>query len=85
MGKDVIDIANEIENIEFRAEIELTDFAKGKDGKGVAFGKVFNDKRKKFKDGKEIITTLVQNVETYKTDGYIKTKNSVYKIRHPNK
>ncbi|MGJ0580915.1 hypothetical protein ACR71G_23530, partial [Xenorhabdus bovienii] len=67
------------------AEIELTDFAKGEDGKGIAFGKVFNDSSQKFTDGVEIITSLVQNVETYKTDGYIKTKNSVYKIRHPNK
>ncbi|MDE1479353.1 hypothetical protein KKJ13_18205 [Xenorhabdus bovienii] len=79
---------NLIENIkptEYTAEIELTDFAKGENGKGIAFGKVFNDSRKKFTDGVEIITTLVNNVETYESDGYIKTQNSVYKIRHPNK
>ncbi|KLU15368.1 MULTISPECIES: hypothetical protein [Xenorhabdus] len=65
------------------AEIELTDFAQGGDGKAVAFGKVFNDSKKRFNDGDEIITSLVRNAETYKNDGYIITRNSIYKIREP--
>ncbi|CDL86308.1 hypothetical protein [Xenorhabdus cabanillasii] len=69
--------------IEFTAEIELTDFKKAQDGRARAFGKVFNDSRKRFEDGVEIITFWVINAETYKTDGYIKTQNSVYKIREP--
>ncbi|OTA14636.1 hypothetical protein Xvie_03573 [Xenorhabdus vietnamensis] len=65
------------------AEIELTDFAQSTDGKAVAFGKIFNDSKKRFNNGDEIITSLVLNAETYKTDGYIKTQNSIYKIKEP--
>ncbi|PHM67527.1 hypothetical protein Xsto_00410 [Xenorhabdus stockiae] len=71
--------------IEFSAELEITDFCKNGEGKAVAFGKVFNDSKNRFPDGSEIITSLVHNTETYEADGYIKTQNSVYKIRHPNK
>ncbi|MDE9565412.1 hypothetical protein KKI93_15415 [Xenorhabdus bovienii] len=67
--------------LKFTAEIELTDFVHGADGKSIAFGYVFNDSRKRFEDGVEIKTSLVTNTETYKTDGYIKTQNSIYKIR----
>ncbi|MDE9466424.1 hypothetical protein [Xenorhabdus bovienii] len=67
--------------LKFTAEIELTDFVHGADGKSIAFGYVFNDSRKRFEDGVEIVTSLVTNTETYKTDGYIKTQNSIYKIR----
>ncbi|WP_426576296.1 hypothetical protein ACP179_17585 [Xenorhabdus stockiae] len=73
------------ELIELSAELEITDFCKNGDGKAVAFGKVFNDSKNRFPDGSEIITSLVQNTETYEVDGYIKTQNSVYKIRHSNK
>ncbi|MBD2822650.1 hypothetical protein ID852_18595 [Xenorhabdus sp. 42] len=69
------------ESLKFTAEIELTDFTKNREGKAVAFGKIFNDSRKRFEDGVEIITSLVTNAETYKIDGYIKTQNSIYKIR----
>ncbi|MDE9483145.1 hypothetical protein [Xenorhabdus bovienii] len=67
--------------LKFTAEIKLTDFVHGVDGKSIAFGYVFNDSRKRFEDGVEIKTSLVTNTETYKTDGYIKTQNSIYKIR----
>ncbi|MDX7988637.1 hypothetical protein FE392_15075 [Xenorhabdus sp. 12] len=73
------------DSLKFTAEIELTDFTTDRKGKAVAFGKVFNDSRKRFEDGKEIITSLVINAETYQTDGYIKTQNSIYKIRGPSK
>ncbi|MBD2797199.1 hypothetical protein ID856_11715 [Xenorhabdus sp. 18] len=69
--------------IEYTAELELTDFAKSQDGNAVAYGRVFNDSRKRFDDGVEIITSLVINADTYKTDGYVKTQNSIYKIREP--
>ncbi|MGJ0638231.1 hypothetical protein [Xenorhabdus bovienii] len=66
----------------YTAEIELTDFIdNGK--KALAYGKVFNDSKNRFKDGVEIITSPVQNSETYETDGYITTQNSIYKIREP--
>jgi hypothetical protein len=68
-------------DITYTAEIEITDFCQSKEGRAVAFGYVFNDSKKRFPDGSEIITSLVTNVETYKTDGYIKTQNSIYKIR----
>ncbi|AOM42377.1 hypothetical protein A9255_18555 [Xenorhabdus hominickii] len=68
------------ETLKFTAEIELTDFAESGD-RAVAFGKIFNDSKKRFEDGVEIITSLVTNTETYKIDGYIKTQNSIYKIR----
>ncbi|MBD2790302.1 hypothetical protein ID858_17575, partial [Xenorhabdus sp. DI] len=42
--------------IEYTAELEVTDFAKARDGKAVAYGRVFNDSRKRFDDGVEIIT-----------------------------
>ncbi|MDC9593540.1 hypothetical protein [Xenorhabdus sp. IM139775] len=76
-------------NNDYTAELELTDFAQEyvgeDDGKTTAraYGRVFNDSRKRFEDGVEIITSLVINVETYKADGYIKTQNSIYKIREP--
>ncbi|MBD2799522.1 hypothetical protein ID854_03360 [Xenorhabdus sp. M] len=69
----------------YTAEIELTHFLQGKnyddEDIAIAYGKVFNDSRKKFKDGVEIMTSLVTNADTYQTDGYIKTQNSIYKIR----
>ncbi|MBI6549907.1 hypothetical protein [Xenorhabdus lircayensis] len=69
--------------IEYTAELELTDFTKNWDGTAIAYGRVFNDSGKRFADGDEIITSLVVNAETYKTDGYIKTQHSIYKIREP--
>ncbi|MCC8378674.1 hypothetical protein [Xenorhabdus sp. PB30.3] len=73
------------ETLQFTAEIELTDFVHIGNDKTMAVGKIFNDNCNRFKDGTQIRTSLVQNSETYKSDGYIKTQNSVYKIRHPNK
>ncbi|PHM37138.1 hypothetical protein [Xenorhabdus innexi] len=70
------------ESLEFTAEIELTACIELEDDKTVAFGKIFNDSKKRFNDGVEIKTSPVINPYTYITDGYIKTQNSVYKIRH---
>ncbi|PHM65507.1 hypothetical protein [Xenorhabdus sp. KJ12.1] len=73
------------ETLQFTAEIELTDFVHIGNDKTMAVGKIFNDNYNRFKDGTQIRTSLVKNSETYQSDGYIKTQNSVYKIRHPNK
>ncbi|MCC8364954.1 hypothetical protein J8V57_01440 [Xenorhabdus sp. PB61.4] len=72
-------------DIVYTAELEITDFYKNGEGKAVAYGKVFNDSKNRFPDGSEIITSLVQNAGSYESDGYIKTQNSIYKIRKPSK
>ncbi|PHM33292.1 hypothetical protein [Xenorhabdus innexi] len=85
--KDEPSLATYINNrtYQYTAEIEITHFLQGKNYDGeniaIAYGRVFNDSQKRFEDGKEIITSPVVNPDTYKTDGYIKTQNSVYKIR----
>ncbi|MDC9589685.1 hypothetical protein PSI23_10345 [Xenorhabdus sp. XENO-10] len=70
--------------IAYTAELELTDFIDNGE-RALAFGKIFNDSKKRFNDGDEIRTSLVRNAKTYKTDGYIKTQNSIYKLREPSK
>ncbi|WP_338885294.1 hypothetical protein [Xenorhabdus sp. TH1] len=35
-------------------------------------------------DGTEIITSLVQNIHSFNADGFIRTRNSVYKLRKSN-
>ncbi|PHM22965.1 hypothetical protein [Xenorhabdus ehlersii] len=72
------------EAFQYTAEIEMTDFIDNGE-LALAYGKIFNDSKKRWEDGTEIMTSPVINNKTYKTDGYIKTQNSVYKIRHPNK
>lgn len=46
-----------------------------------ASGRIYNDAEKRFSDGTEIITSSVQNIHSFYSDGYIRTRNSVYKIR----
>lgn len=45
-----------------------------------ASGHVYNDTKKRFFDGAKIYTSPVINIDTYLTDGYIQTVNSVYRI-----
>lgn len=45
-----------------------------------AYGKIYSDKKKRFQDGEPIQTSRVINIDTYLTDGYIQTVNSVYRI-----
>ncbi len=45
-----------------------------------AFGLVYADKKGRFSDGSQIQTSRVINFDTYLTDGYIQTVNSVYRI-----
>lgn len=45
-----------------------------------AEGYVFNDTKKRFVDGAPVQTSQVINIDTYLTDGYIQTVNSVYRI-----
>ena len=45
-----------------------------------AFGRIYSDKKKRFQDGDPIQTSRVINIDTYLTDGYIQTVDSVYRI-----
>ncbi len=45
-----------------------------------AWGDIYSDKKKRFQDGDPIQTSRVINIDTYLTDGYIQTVNSVYRI-----
>lgn len=45
-----------------------------------AHGKIYSDKKARFQDGVPIQTSKVINIDTYLTDGYIQTVNSVYRI-----
>ncbi|MGJ0578053.1 hypothetical protein ACR71G_08035 [Xenorhabdus bovienii] len=53
------------------------------DGDVSATGYIFNDSKNRLLDGIEIRISQVLNLETYETDGYIATQNSIYKIREP--
>ncbi|OKP02577.1 hypothetical protein [Xenorhabdus eapokensis] len=66
--------------IAYTAELEITDFIDNGE-RALAFGKIFNDSKKRFNDGDEIITSQVRNAKTYKDCRYIITQNSIYKIR----
>ncbi len=45
-----------------------------------AWGDIYSDKKKRFQDGDPIQTSRIINIDTYLTDGYIQTVNSVYRI-----
>ena len=45
-----------------------------------AMGNIFNDSEKRFKDGEEIITSRILNYDTHREDGFLETRNTVYKI-----
>lgn len=45
-----------------------------------ALGYIYNDSRKSFYDGSYILTSPVQNLDTYLQDGFIETRNTIYKI-----
>ncbi len=60
---------------EFDAEIKLEEiYSHG------AFGRIYSDKKRRGSDGSQIQTSRVINIDTYLTDGYIQTVNSVYRI-----
>lgn len=60
---------------EFDADIKLSRI-RGE----CAWGDIYSDKKKRFQDGDPIQTSRVINIDTYLTDGYIQTVNSVYRI-----
>ncbi|MEX9908546.1 hypothetical protein AB7W95_17415 [Providencia rettgeri] len=60
---------------EFDADLELEEIHDNR-----AFGKVYSDKKRRFPNGYKIYTSEILNIDTYLTDGYIKTVNSVYRI-----
>ncbi|CDM90234.1 hypothetical protein [Xenorhabdus bovienii] len=68
--------------IAYTAEI-VVQYVFSIDGDARATGYIFNDSKNRFKDGTEIRTSQVLNFESYETDGYITTQNSIYKIREP--
>lgn len=43
-------------------------------------GHIFNDSEKRFEDGEEIMTSRVLNYDTHREDGFLETRNTVYKI-----
>lgn len=60
---------------EFDADLRLDEIY----GYG-AYGAIYADKKERFLDGAPIQTSRVINIDTYLTDGYIQTVNSVYRI-----
>ena len=45
-----------------------------------AMGHIFNDSEKRFKDGEEIMTGRILNYDTHREDGFLETRNTMYKI-----
>ncbi|SFO03085.1 hypothetical protein [Xenorhabdus japonica] len=75
------------QNTESRAyttEIELIGFIFYDNFDFRASGRIYHDVHQRWFDGAEIITSPVQNIHTFNSDGFIRTRNSVYKIRMPN-
>ncbi|MCW7549219.1 hypothetical protein OO184_15075 [Photorhabdus sp. APURE] len=67
--------------ITYTAEIDLIGFIPYDITDIRASSRIYNDAEKRFSDGAEIITSSVQNIHSFYSDGYIRTRNSVYKIR----
>ncbi|MDE1494518.1 hypothetical protein KKJ25_05945 [Xenorhabdus bovienii] len=65
----------------YTAEIELIGFFPYDTTDIRANGRIYQDAEKRWCDGVEIITSSVQNIHSFYSDGYIRTRNSVYKIR----
>ncbi|MBD2822125.1 hypothetical protein ID852_15825 [Xenorhabdus sp. 42] len=69
------------QNMTFTAEIELIGFIPYDIRDIRASGRIYHDVDKRWRDGAEIITSSIQNIHSFYSDGYISTRNSVYKIR----
>ncbi|OWO84005.1 hypothetical protein B5C26_02920 [Photorhabdus luminescens] len=65
----------------YTAEIDLIGFIPYGITNIRASSRIYNDAEKRFGDGTEIITSSVQNIHSFYSDGYIRTLNAVYKIR----
>ncbi|MEQ1967241.1 hypothetical protein ABLA30_09490 [Xenorhabdus nematophila] len=70
--------------IAFTAEIELIGFILYGNCDFRASGRIYCDVHQRWFDGAEIITSPVQNIRSFNSDGFIRTHNSVYKLRTPN-
>ncbi|WP_340615187.1 hypothetical protein [Xenorhabdus thailandensis] len=68
----------------YTAEIELTGFILYGNADFRASGRIYHDVNQRWSDGAEIITSPVENIHTFNADGFIRTRNSVYKLRTPN-
>jgi hypothetical protein len=65
-------------------ELELAGFILYGDYDVRATGRIYCDVHQRWLDGAEIITSPVENIHTFNADGFIRTRNSVYKLRMPN-
>ncbi|MDE9538848.1 hypothetical protein [Xenorhabdus bovienii] len=65
----------------YTAEIELIGFLPYGITDIRANGRIYQDADQRWRDGVKIITSSVQNIHSFYSDGYIRTRNSVYKIR----
>ncbi|BET97673.1 hypothetical protein [Xenorhabdus taiwanensis] len=72
------------ESMAYTAEIELTGFILYGNCDFRASGHIYHDVHQRWFDGAEIITSPVQNIHSFNFDGFIRTLNSVYKLRTPN-
>ncbi|MDC9606403.1 hypothetical protein [Xenorhabdus griffiniae] len=68
----------------YTAEIELTGFILYGNADLRASGRIYHDVNQRWSDGTEIITSLVKNIHSFNADGFIRTRNSVYKLRKSN-
>ncbi|MCP9268876.1 hypothetical protein M5U04_12435 [Xenorhabdus sp. XENO-1] len=68
----------------YTAELELTGFILYGNYDFRASGRIYCDVHQRWFDGAEIITSPVENIHTFNADGFIRTRNSVYKLRTPN-
>ncbi|KMJ46921.1 hypothetical protein AB204_01110 [Xenorhabdus khoisanae] len=67
--------------IAYTAEIELTGFILYGNHDFRASGRIYHDVHQRWFDGAEIITSPVENIHSFNSDGFIRTRNSVYKLR----
>lgn len=65
----------------YTAEIELIGFLPYSITDIRANGRIYQDADQRWRDGVKIITSSVQNIRSFYSDGYLRTRNSVYKIR----
>lgn len=72
-------------NQKYDAELSLEYLGVGLSGKVIASGKVFADTKTDgnhpFPDGVDITTSVVLNPDTCEKEGFIRTKNTIYKIQ----
>ncbi len=67
---------------EYTAELDISmRMGVGTKGEYVYWGYIYNDKRKRFRNGDNVRTSLVDREEEIDGERYIITQNSVYKVK----